>query len=107
MDWWIWLLCALLAVVVLGVAVKRGWIDLSDKTKKGRPSGSAVMMIGDEVFAPRKYEAQVEMERQKRLPTPAPTPDGDKGIAFADEQDASGAPAARAERFKGSIRLDV
>lgn len=109
MDWWIWLIGAFVAVAVLGIAVRQGWIDLSDKTKKGRPSGSAVMMIGDEVFAPRKYEAQVEMERQKRLPTPAPTPDGDKGIAFADDgdADAAGAPAARADRFKGSIRLDV
>jgi hypothetical protein len=48
------------AVIVLGVvAVRLGWIDLSDKTKRGKPSGAAVMMIGDEVFAPRKYEAQI------------------------------------------------
>ena len=108
MDWWIWLAIALGALAVIAVAVRLGWIDLSDKTKKGKPSGSAVMMIGDEVFAPRKYEAQVEMDRQNRLPTPAPTPDGDKGIAFADDEtDASGAPPARSDRFKGSIRLDV
>ena len=87
------------------LAVRLRWIDLSDKTKR-KPSGHAVMMIGDEVFAPRKYEAQIELERQNRLPTPAPTPDGDKGIAFADEADASVEPA-RGDRFRGSIRLDV
>lgn len=106
MEWWSWLLIALVVVAVVGYAVHRGWIDLSDKTKRGKPSGHAVLMVGDEVFAPRKYEAQVEMDRQNRLPTPAPTPDGDKGIAFADEQDASAEPA-RADRFRGSIRLDV
>ena len=73
------------AVIVLGVVATRlGWIDLSDKTKRGKPSGAAVMMIGDEVFAPRKYEAQVEVDRQARLPVPAPVPgDGDQGISYA------------------------
>jgi len=48
------------------------------------------------------------MDRENRLPTPAPTPDGDKGIAFADDEaDAAAAPPARSDRFKGSIRLDV
>ena len=33
---------------------------------------------------PRKHEAQVELDRQSRLPAPAPLPgDGDKGIASA------------------------
>lgn len=41
-------------------------------------------MIGDEVFAPAKHEAQLELDRQARLPVPAPIPgDGDKGI-FGD-----------------------
>ncbi|MGX5694744.1 hypothetical protein ACWKWP_00965 [Agromyces soli] len=105
MDWWAWVLIAAAVVAVGWLAVRLRWIDLSDKTKR-KPSGHAVMMIGDEVFAPRKYEAQIELERQNRLPTPAPTPDGDKGIAFADEADASVEPA-RADRFRGSIRLDV
>ena len=56
---------------------------------------------------PRKHEAQVELDRQSRLPVPAPVPgDGDKGIAFADEEEPADVPA-RADRFKGSIRLDV
>ena len=93
------------AVIVFGaLAVRFGWIDLSDKTKRGKPSGAAVMMIGDEVFAPRKYEAQVEVDRQARLPVPAPVPgDGDKGIAFASADADDDDP----DRFRGRIRLDV
>lgn len=93
------------AALAFGViAVRRGWIDLSDKTKQGKPSGSAVLMIGDEVFAPRKYEAQVEVDRQARLPVPAPVPgDGDKGISFA----AADAEDDDPDRFRGRIRLDV
>lgn len=93
------------AVLAFGVlAVRLRWIDLSDKTKQGKPSGSAVLMIGDEVFAPRKYEAQVEVDRQARLPVPAPVPgDGDKGISFAAADADDGDP----DRFRGRIRLDV
>ena len=108
MDWWIWLGIALLVVAFAAVAVRRGWIDLSDKTKRGG-GGGGVMMIGDEVFAPRKHEAQVELDRLSRLPAPAPLPgDGDKGvgISFADDGTSAEAPPA-AERFRGSIRLDV
>lgn len=104
MDWWLILLIGAGAIVLGAVAVRRGWIDLSDKTKRGKPSGAAVMMIGDEVFAPRKYEAQVEMDRQARLPVPAPVPgDGDKGIAFAAADAGDDDP----DRFRGRIRLDV
>lgn len=39
------------------------------------------MGIADEVFAPTRYEAAVEMDRQTRLPAPAPLAgDGDRGI---------------------------
>ncbi|SFR68645.1 hypothetical protein SAMN05428970_0477 [Agromyces sp. CF514] len=104
MEWWIWLGLGVLIVAALTLSVRRGWVDLSDKTRKGKPSGSAVMMIGDEVFAPRKYEAQIEQERQARLPTPAPLAgDPDKGISYAAADAEAGAP----NRFKGSIRLDV
>ena len=107
-DWWIWVGVVVLVVGFVWLAVRRGWIDLSDKTRRGG-GGGGVMMIGDEVFAPRKHEAQVELDRQSRLPVPAPVPgDGDKGIAFADEAtDAAAAPPARQDRFRGSIRLDV
>ena len=103
MDWWAWVLIAAAAVAAGWLAVRLRWIDLSDKTKQ-KPSGHAVMMIGDEVFAPRKYEAQVEVDRQARLPVPAPVPgDGDKGIAFA----AADADDDDPDRFRGRIRLDV
>lgn len=93
------------AVVAFGIfAVRRRWIDLSDKTKQGKPSGAAVMMIGDEVFAPRKYEAAIEVDRQARLPVPAPVPgDGDQGISYAAADADDGDP----DRFRGRIRLDV
>jgi len=99
-DWWIWVGIAVFIVALGWLAVRRGWIDLSDKTRRG---GGGVMMIGDEVFAPRKHEAQVELDRQSRLPAPAPLPgDGDKGIAFAAEHADDDDP----DRFRGRIRLD-
>jgi hypothetical protein len=71
--------------VLLWVAHRIGWIDLRDKSRissDGGPSrGGGALMIGDEVFAPAKYEAQIEVDRQARLPVPAPIPgDGDKGV---------------------------
>lgn len=103
MEWWGWVLIAAAIVAVGWLAQRAGWIDLSDKTKRGGTPGG-VLMIGDEVFAPRKYEAQVEADRQSRLPAPAPLPgDGDKGIAFA----AADAEDDDPDRFRGSIRLDV
>ena len=104
MDWWMWLGLGVIAVAVLTLAIRRGWVDLSDKTKRGGSGSGGVMMIGDEVFAPRKYEAQVEQDRQARLPIPAPIPgDGDKGISYA----AADADDDDPDRFKGRIRLDV
>jgi hypothetical protein len=58
-------------------------IDLSGSNKsKGSSRGSGGLMgIGDEVFAPTRYEAALELERQSVLPAPAPLAgDGDKGI---------------------------
>lgn len=100
-----WVGLGVLAAALIVLAVKRGWIDLSDKTRRGGGNGAGgVMMIGDEVFAPRKHEAQVELDRQSRLPAPAPVPgDGDKGIAFAAEDAEDDDP----DRFRGRIRLDV
>ena len=71
-------------------------------------------MIGDEVFAPAKYEAQIELDRQARLPIPAPIPgDGDKGI-FGDgpvriHLDASGKPqrTVTSARADASSRVDA
>ena len=102
MEWWIWLVIAGAVIGIGWLAQRAGFIDLSDKTKRG--SGGGVMMIGDEVFAPRKHEAAVELDRQSRLPAPAPSPgDGDKGIAFA----ADAADDDDPDRFRGRIRLDI
>ncbi|HWD61239.1 MAG TPA: hypothetical protein VG369_01995 [Humibacter sp.] len=86
MGWWV-LVGVIALCVLLWVAHRLGWIDLSDKSRSsssGSRSGGGVLMIGDEVFAPAKHEAQLELDRQARLPVPAPIPgDGDKGI-FGD-----------------------
>jgi hypothetical protein len=88
-NWWI--VGAVVAVVALGVLASRlGWIDLSNKTKGTGGGSSSIVGIGDEVFAPTRHEAQVELDRQTMLPAPAPVAgDGDKGI------------------FDGKIRIDV
>src|SRR5680860_755200 len=88
MNWWI--LLGIAGIVLLGfVASRLGWIDLSNKNQR-RGSGSSVLGIGDEVFAPSRFEAAVEMERQTVLPAPAPVAgDGDMGI------------------YDGRIRIDV
>lgn len=68
-------------IVVAAVANHFGWIDLSNKNGSSGHSGGA-MGIGDEVFNPSRYEAQIELDRQTTLPAPAPVPgDGDKGIS--------------------------
>ncbi|BDZ64933.1 hypothetical protein [Agromyces mangrovi Wang et al. 2018] len=122
MDWWVLPAIIAVAVVAVIVATRLGWIDFSNKA--GRTSGSAGLVgIGDEVFAPRKHEAQVELDRQTLLPAPAPLPgDGDKGIVEAadaagpDASDDDALPqllpepqrrAAAPDRFAGRIRLDV
>jgi len=61
------------------LAHRLGWVDLRDKTRTGKPGG--VLGMGDEVFNPTRFEAQLELDRQTILPAPAPVPgDGDKGI---------------------------
>ena len=78
MNWWIPI--GIVAVVLLGyLAHRRGWINLSRTNRKS--VGGGMLGVIDEVFAPTRHEAAVEMERQTVLPAPAPTPgDGDKGV---------------------------
>ena len=79
-NWWV-VGGIVVAVVLSVVAAKLGWIDLSNKTKNSSGSSSSIVGIGDEVFAPTRHEAQVELDRQSMLPTQAPVAgDGDKGI---------------------------
>ena len=80
-----WILGVVVVCVLLFVAHRVGWIDLSDKSRKPGRHGSsgAIGMLGvvDEIFAPARHEAQLEREREASLPIPAPIPgDGDKGI---------------------------
>jgi hypothetical protein len=79
MNWW--MLLGALGIVLLGYLANRlGWIDLSNKNKRPGGGGS-VTSIGDEVFAPSRHEAAIELDRQTVLPAPAPVAgDGDHGI---------------------------
>ncbi len=91
MDWWIFG-GVVIGIVVLGYLLQRfHLIDLSGSTgKKSSAHGGGLMGIGDEVFAPARYEAALERDRQTRLPAPAPLAgDGDKGI------------------FNGKVTIDV
>ncbi len=80
-----------ISVVVFGVgylAQHFGWIDLTNKST--RSPGGGVLGIGDEVFNPSRYEAQIELDRQTILPALAPVPgDGDKGV------------------YNGQVRIDL
>jgi len=81
MDWWIFG-AVVVGIVALGFIAQRfRWIDLSGHGT-GKSAGNASMMgIGDEVFAPSRHEAAIEMDRQTVLPAPAPVAgDGDKGV---------------------------
>jgi hypothetical protein len=91
-NWWIF------AGVVAGIALfvyllqRFHLIDLSgsNKGKGSSRGGGGLLGIGDEVFAPARYEASLELERQTVLPAPAPLAgDGDKGI------------------FRGKVVIDV
>ena len=75
-NWLIFLGAVAAAVVVMWIADRVGWIDLSNKSTRGGGSGGVVSMM-DEVFAPTRHETQAEYERQSRLPAPAPTPADD------------------------------
>lgn len=83
MNWWIF------AGVAAGIALfvyllqRFRLIDLSgsNKSKGSSRGGGGLLGIGDEVFAPARYEAALELDRQTTLPAPAPVAgDGDKGI---------------------------
>ena len=88
-----WLIFGGVVVVLIGLGVLaqfKGWIDLSNKSARSGGGGSGLAGIGDEVFNPTRYEAQLEQDRQTMLPAPAPVPgDGDKDV------------------YKGSVRIDV
>lgn len=70
MEWWFPI--GLAGFVLLGYLANRlGWIDLSNKNHRPGGGGS-IVSIGDEVFAPARHEAAIELDRQSVLPAPAP-----------------------------------
>jgi hypothetical protein len=86
MNWWIFG-AATLGVVVLGYLAQRfGLIDLAGTDKpKSSGNGAGLMGIGDEVFAPARHEAAMELDRQAILPAPAPVA-GDPGRGIYNGQ---------------------
>jgi hypothetical protein len=79
---WLVVACVGGVVVLVYLASRLGWVDLSNKARNG---GSGAMGIGDEIFNPTRHEAQIELDRQTVLPAPAPIPgDGDFGIYGGD-----------------------
>ena len=81
MNWWF--LIGVAGVILLGYLANRlGWIDLSNKNRRPGGGGS-VLTIGDEVFAPSRHEAAIEIDRQSSLPAPAPVA-GDRDLGIYD-----------------------
>jgi hypothetical protein len=80
-NWWI------LGAIVLGIPVlsylahRFRIIDLTGKNQSSSAgNGAGLIGIGDEVFAPARHEAAMELDRQTILPAPAPLAgDRDKG----------------------------
>jgi len=75
-NWLIFLGAVAALAVVVWIADRAGWIDLSNKSTRSGGSGGIVGML-DDVFAPTRQETQAEYERQSRLPKEAPTPADD------------------------------
>ncbi|GAA3879262.1 hypothetical protein GCM10022381_21980 [Leifsonia kafniensis] len=81
MNWWF--LIGVAGVILLGYLANRlGWIDLSNKNTRAGGGGS-LLTIGDEVFAPSRHEAAIEIDRQSSLPAPAPVA-GDRDLGIYD-----------------------
>jgi len=79
-NWWP---VVVAAVVLLAgyLASRAGWIDFSNKTRRSGISGGGFLGVVDEVFAPSRYEAALERDRQTVMPAPVPVAgDGDRGI---------------------------
>ena len=101
MNWWVVGAVAALVVIVI-VAVKLGWIDLSNKSRGSGTMSGAIGGSFDEIFAPTRHEAQQELDRQSFLPAPAPLPgDGDKGVWDGGKISIDVGSAGRGQRAEG------
>ena len=73
MEWLILAAVAAAAVVAMAVATRE-----SSRPSRGSGSiGSGMFGVADEIFAPSRHEAQLEVERQTSLPAPSPVADDD------------------------------
>jgi len=106
MNWWVF------GGVVVGTAVL-GYLgqrfrlfDLVGKSKaQSSGNGAGLIGIGDEIFAPARHEAAMELDRQTILPAPAP-------IAGDPLKDVAGdpvRPAANREPgfYGGRVQIDL
>jgi hypothetical protein len=95
-NWWIFGGVVVGAVVLGFLAQRFGIIDLAGKSNtRSAGNGAGLIGIGDEVFAPSRHEAAVEMDRQTILPAPAPLA-GDPSKA-----------AERAGVYNGRVTIDL
>ncbi|TPW78430.1 hypothetical protein [Schumannella sp. 10F1B-5-1] len=72
MDWVIFLGIVIVAIPVLVLAQRRGWIELRGVERPGGSMGA--LGAADEVFSPTRHEAAIELDAQTRLSAPAPLP---------------------------------
>jgi hypothetical protein len=100
---WIVIVVIVAVGVLFYLAQHFGWIDLSDKSRNSGTHGT--MGIGDEVFNPSRYEAQVELDRQTVLPAPAPLPgDGDFGLNALKGNDPK---STNLTSYGGQVKIDL
>lgn len=102
MNWWVFG-GAVVGVPVLGYLGQRfGMFDLVGKSRaKSAGNGAGLIGIGDEVFAPARHEAAIELDRQTILPAPAPVagdPLRPTGIGRADREQGN---------YGGRVQIDL
>jgi hypothetical protein len=76
-DWMILLGVAVAAVLALGLAARGS----ASRSRSTGSAGAGMMGVFDEIYAPSRHEAMLELERQTSLPAPAPAAgDRDLGV---------------------------
>ena len=95
MNWWIFG-GVVVGLVLFGILGQRfGLIDIVGRSKsRSAGNGAGLMGIGDEIFAPARHEAAIEMDRQTILPAPAPIA-GDP------------VPSQQAGIYRGRVTIDL